>query len=176
MEVSFTTLNVSRDSKVLSVAASVENEASENFVITRVAVDTCATLNEALAGPSAKAIIDKTYSDTAIAFTEESDTLFKNKILFVWVIVSDGTTTQKKLGAVVNWYDLYKMAMCFIKQLPSDCKQPPMAFVDFILKQKGIDYALQTGNYTQAIRLWKTLFNKGYTQSSASSSGGGCGC
>lgn len=176
MEVSFTTLNVSKDSKVLSVAALVENEASENFVITRIAVDTCATFNEALGGPSAHPIIDKEFASTSASFVEESDTLFKNKILFVWVIVSNGETSYKKLGAIVNWYDIYRMAMCYVKQLPSSCKNPPMAFVDFILKQKGIDYALQTGNYTQAIRLWKTMFNKSYTHASSSSPNGGCGC
>ena len=176
MEVTFDELNISRDSKTLSVDATVTNASGENFIITRIAVDTCATFNEMLGHPSEKVVVSQNYSALNARLVYTDDYLFQNKILFVWVECTDSTheVVAYRLAAVLNWYKVYQTAMCFVKSIScKDCK-PPVKFVDFILKTKGIDYALQTGNYTQAIDIWKSLYTKMATKSG--SVGGGCGC
>lgn len=177
MEVTFNELNISRDSRTLSVDATVTNGQNENFIITRIAVDTCATFNEMLGHPSDNVIVSQTYSALNARLIKTDNYLFQNKILFVWVECTDSTAeiVAYRLAAVVNWYKVYETAMCYVKSLTCCCKQgeckPPVKFVDFILKVKGIDYALQTGNYTQAIQIWKSLYTK-----KASSPSANCGC
>lgn len=162
MEVTFNELNISRDSKTLSVDATVTSGTGEDFIITSIKVDTCATFNEMLGHPSSKVILSQDYSAQNARLVHTDDYMFQNKILFVWVECTD-TTNQVvayRLAAVVNWYKVYQTAMCFVKHIPCNKCAAPNAFVDFILKTKGIDYALQTGNYGQAVRLWKTLYTK----------------
>lgn len=174
MEITFDELNISRDSKTLSVDATVTNDTGENYIITNISVDTCATFNEMLGHPSSKAIVSQDFSAPSARMVVNDDYIFQNKILFVWVTVQDGFNIVYRLTAVLNWYKVYQTAMCFVKHVPCKNCKPPVGFVDFILKTKGIDYALQTGNYTQAIRLWKTLYTK--KSSSLSSEDCGCGC
>lgn len=180
MEVTFNELNISRDSKTLSVDATVTNGLDENFIITRIAVDTCATFNEMLGHPSDNVIVSQTYSALNARLVKTDPYLFQNKILFVWVECTDTTaqTVAYRLAAVVNWYQVYQTAMSFVKGITACCKdscKPPVKFVDFILKVKGIDYALQTGNYTQAIMIWKSLYTKNASSISANGSSP-CGC
>lgn len=172
MEISFDELNISRDSTTLSIDATVTNAAGENFVIKNISVDTCATFNEMLGHPSSKPVVTQDYSALNARLVKTDDYLFQNKILFVWVTVSNGIDTAYRLAAVVNWYKVYLTSMGYVKQIPCNRCKPPVKFVDFILKVKGIDYALQTGNYTQAVRIWKSL----YTKKASSISGGDCGC
>lgn len=176
MEVTFNELNISRDSKALSVDATVTNGQGENFIITSIKVDTCATFNEMLGHPSSKTIVSQDYSALNARLVKTDDYLFQNKILFVWIECTDSVSmvVAYRLAAVVNWYKVYQTAMCFVKKIP--CKQctEPNAFVDFILKIKGIDYALQTGNYGQAVRLWKSLYTK--SPSNIPSDNPDCGC
>ena len=174
MEVTFNELNISRDSKTLSVDATVTNGSGEEFIITRIAVDTCATFTEMLGHPSDKVVVSQDYSALNARLIKTDDYLFQNKILFVWVECTDteSQVVAYRLAAVVNWYKVYQTAMCFVKHIPCDDCTHPVKFIDFILKTKGIDYALQTGNYTQAVRLWKSL----YTKKSSSLSGEDCGC
>lgn len=176
MEVTFDELNISRDSKTLSVDATVTNGTGEDFIITRIAVDTCATFNEMLGHPSDKVVVNQEFSALNARLIYTDNYAFQNKILFVWVECTDNTSqiVAYRLAAVLNWYKVYQTAMGFVKGIScKDCK-PPVKFVDFILKTKGIDYALQTGNYTQAIDIWKSLYTK--KASNLSDAGGACGC
>ena len=183
MEVTFNELNISRDSTTLTLYATLVNGADEHFVISRVAVDTCATFNEMLGHPSDSAIINLTEeTDTGLGglsvsyeWTEQS--AFRNKILFVWIGCTDEAAQQTvyRLAAVVNWFDVYNKAMSFVKKLGCGDCTPPFDFVDFILKTKGIEYALQTGNAGQAVKLWKTMVTKPASSVSAGDCGCGCG-
>lgn len=175
MEVTFDELNISRDSKTLSVDATVTSSAGEDeFIITNISVDTCATFNEMLGHPSEKVIVSQDFSAPNARLIKTDDYMFQNKILFIWVTVSDGVTTAYRLAAVVNWYKVYQTSMCFVKHVTCNNCKPPVGFVDFILKVKGVEYAMQTGNYTQAIKIWKAMYSNTATQPSVKD--GGCGC
>ena len=172
MEVRFDELTISRDSTTINIEATVVNDTGEGFVITNVAIDSCATFNELLGHPSGNPLVSEDFASDHVTLEVRDDTKFKNKMLFVWITVSDGTDTEYRKKVLINWYEVYQKAMCYIKHLPCNNCKSPMGFVDFILKIKGIEYSLATENYTQAIRLWKSLNAK-----KASSMGDDdCGC
>lgn len=155
MEFDFTELAISKDGMTLTVSAELENGDGENFVIQSMSVDTSETFIPAKGEPSSKAYTQD-YGTTS-ARMEITNPEYKGKILFVWVCIADGAEVLYKMASVVNWYSVYCMAMGYVKTLNCNGCNPPMSFIDFILKTKGIDYALQTGNYQQAITLWNTL-------------------
>lgn len=171
MEVTFDELSISRNSKTISVKATVSNEVKEEFVITNISVDTCATFNEMLGHPSGKSIVSQDFSSEHAELEKTDDTIFKKKMLFVWITASDGTDTVYKMQVLINWFCVYQKAMCYVKGIPCNNCKPPVAFIDFILKVKGLEYSLATENYTQAIKIWKSLYTK-----KASVDEADCGC
>lgn len=175
MEVVFNELNITRDSKTLSIDVTVNNDTGEDYIISRVAVDTCATFNEMLGRPSSYPILDFENASQNFRKVYTDDHIFQNKILFVWIECTDDTEVVYRLAAVVNWYTVYCKAMCFVKKIDCHNCTPPLGFVDFILKVKGLEYALQTGNYTQAVRIWKAMYTKGEA-SNLKAGDCGCGC
>lgn len=171
MEIKFDELNISRDSTTIEVNARVVNDTGEGFVITNISIDSCATFNEMLGHPSGNPLVSEDFASEEVSLEVEDSTKFKNKMLFVWVTASDGFDTVYSMKPLINWYAVYQKAMCYIKHLPCKTCKPPMGFIDFILKIKGIEYSLETENYTQAIRLWKSLNTR-----KASDMEDDCGC
>lgn len=172
MEITFDELSISRDSKILSVEATVTNEGTEEFVITNISVDTCATFNEMVGHPSSKPIVSQDFSAPEAALEVTDNDIFKNKILFVWVTASDGYETYYEMKPLINWFCVYQKAMCYVKHIPCNNCKPPVGFIDFILKVKGLQYSLYTENYSQAIKIWKSLYAKKGTNLDSSD----CGC
>lgn len=156
MELDYNTLSLSRDGKTVYISVEITNGDGENATIDRISIDTSDTYVGVQEQPSSKAIsMDFGSTEATWEYTDDN---FVGKLLFVWVAINDGTgvITYYK-ASLVSWYQVYCMAMSYVKTLNCNGCNPPMDFIDFILKTKGIDYALHTGNYTQAIKLWNTL-------------------
>lgn len=171
MELDYTRLAVSTDGKTVYVTAEVTNDVGESAVIKSIAIDTSDTFVELIERPSSKAITRE--FDSTEASWECTDDSFAGKLIFVWVGVDEGEEDLTyHLASVVNWYSIYCMAMGYIKGMNCNGCNPPMDFIDFILKTKGIDYALQVGNYTQAIKLWNNLS----TREAINLTGSSCSC
>ena len=81
----------------------------------------------------------------------------------------DNITT---LGTVCNMYPFYQQAMNYIKEIANNCSAP-QNFADYILKLKGLELAVRTGNYPDAIKYYNKFFS-GKSKSSVKI--GGCGC
>jgi len=75
-------------------------------------------------------------------------------------------------GTVVDMEPFYNQAMQFIKELGDACELP-RNFIDYILKFKGLELSIQTGNYAQANELFANYFNR---DKKAFTNVGGCGC
>lgn len=80
--------------------------------------------------------------------------------------VDESTTT----ATVVDLYPIYLSGMQYIKELKNTCSVPS-GLTDFILRLKGLELAVKTGNYTTAIDYYKNFFSGVETVR-----GGGCGC
>lgn len=81
----------------------------------------------------------------------------------------DNITT---LGTVCNMYPFYQQAMNYIKEIANNCSAP-QNFTDYILKLKGLELAVRTGNYSDAIKYYNKFFSG---KSKSSIKIGGCGC
>ena len=55
-----------------------------------------------------------------------------------------------------NKYPIYKNIMCLTKELVSNCNIP-MSFIDYILKLKALEAALNVGNNIAVNKYWKQL-------------------
>lgn len=88
-----------------------------------------------------------------------------DKLFFVYVVTKGtpssntpcGLDNQNTLGVVFNKFTLYKTSMKFFKELESSCNISK-GFIDFILRMKGLELSIKTGNYLQTIRYWNKFF------------------
>ena len=78
----------------------------------------------------------------------------------------DNITT---LGVVTDMKPFYQKGMQYVKELSANCNIPNN-FIDYILRFNALKLSLKTGNYTNAINLFK---NKPIGTNIQS---GGCGC
>ena len=60
--------------------------------------------------------------------------------------------------------------MAYLKELDNSCVIPK-GFIDFILRVKALDMAIETCNYTEAIKYWEMLNRK-----SVKTVTNNCGC
>ena len=87
-------------------------------------------------------------------------------MFFVYAIAEGSVTPDtppefnknKIIGTVTNLYPIYKQTLCYLKELNNNC-EIPKGFIDMILKLKGIELCIRTGNYIQAIKFWKKFFS-----------------
>lgn len=70
-----------------------------------------------------------------------------------------GMDNRYTLGTVVNMYPIYRESINYLKQIDNDCNIPK-GLIDLILRVKGVELALKTGNYLEAINLWKLYIKK----------------
>ena len=69
-----------------------------------------------------------------------------------------------------NKYPIYKNIMCLTKELVGNCNIP-MSFIDYILKLKALEAALNVGNNIAVNKYWKQLI-KGISKMTPKQ----CGC
>ena len=68
-----------------------------------------------------------------------------------------GLDNESTIGIVFNKVDLYRICMGYFRELESTCNIPK-GFIDFILRMKGLELSIKTGNYIQAIKYWNKFF------------------
>lgn len=102
----------------------------------------------------------------------------KNELLFITPILLGNPSPEtpcgqdvNKVGVVYNRKFLAKKGLNYLTRLGDSCTLPK-DFIDFILRQKALDLAIETCNYLDAIKYWKML-NKTYTNETNTSK---CGC
>lgn len=75
-----------------------------------------------------------------------------------------------KIGVVYNKRTLIQKGLGYLKELSNSCTIPK-GFIDFILRVKALDMAIETCNYIEAIKYWKML-NRMPTRTTTNN----CGC
>lgn len=58
-----------------------------------------------------------------------------------------------KVGVIYNKKSVMQKGLNYLKELSTSCIIPK-GFIDFILKLKALDMAIETCNYTEAIKYW----------------------
>ena len=72
---------------------------------------------------------------------------------------------------IFNTNIIYQQSMKYIRSIESNCDIPKQ-FIDYILRIKALELALNTGNYLLAIKYWNKFFKNIFTQESINT----CNC
>lgn len=93
----------------------------------------------------------------------------QNTLFFVYVQVKGtpdpatpcGMDNVTEMGVVIDFAPIYRRTLSYLKCLEKTCGIPK-DFVDMTLKVRGLELAVQTGNYVEAVKYWNKFFkNKG---------------
>jgi hypothetical protein len=175
----------------LVVDVSVLNDAYyKDVYLNKIYIDTQDTYIDT--GPSSQAkefIIEDTVSSlsgksvgqkTVVKEFDSADIGTMDNMFFVYVYVKGypapntpcGGDNCYTLGVAVNMQPFYNQAMGYIKDLSDSCNISK-DFIDYILKLRGLELAVKTCNYIEAIEYFKKFFKNRKTSNKKS---GGCGC
>ena len=187
----FNELKITPDGAHLIIDISVKNEAYyKNVYLDSIVIDNQDTYVGT--GPSSNPVYQYTIPDVVSGLTARrsfrkhsrldltSIDLPLDGLLFVYVRTKGtpapdtpcGEDNVTTLGTVVNVYPFYQQAMNYIGELASNCSVP-QNFTDYILKLKGLELAVRTGNYPDAIKYFNKFFKN---KSDVVIRKGGCGC
>lgn len=153
------------DGKHLAVSARVTPlPYYENICIKKIIVDTHKTFSPF--GPSNNPLfeVESEGHPKEFSYVFDIDSIGDN-LFFVYFIAEGnpredtpcGMKNSIVLAVVLNPQILFNQGMAYIKEL-NGC-QPSKEFIDYILKDNAFKLALKTGNYTEAINLWKQIIN-----------------
>ena len=158
--VHFNELAITPDGKYLIIDVSVLSETYyKDIYIDSVVIDNQNTYLSS--GPSSEPV----YSKHLRLVLDRFDLQDLNNMFFVYVRTKGtpapetpcGLDNMTTMGTVVNMYPFYQQAMNYIGELADKCGVSPN-FTDFILKQKGLEVAIKTGNYPDAIKYYNKFF------------------
>lgn len=175
--VHFNELRITSDGRHLIIDVSVLSESYyKNVYIDSIVIDNQDTYVGS--GPSSNPVYQYSVPDVMSKLTKEYVSskhvrldltpidLPLNGLLFVYVRTKGapaadtpcGLDNMTTLGTVTNMYPFYQQAMNYIGELANNCSVP-QNFTDYILKMKGLELAVRTGNYTDAIKFYNKFFN-----------------
>lgn len=186
----FNELRVTEDGKNLIIDTVIKSEAYyKNIYLDSIAIDDESTYSGNSVLGSTNSIYNQTLEGNKKRYRwvlTPKDLGLKdfNHLMFVYIsikgsldtssmeLIPCGADEEVTMASVTNLYPFYQQAMQYIKTLGATCEYPK-DFVDWLLKLKGLELAIKTGNYQVAIDLFNTGF-KG--QHFSSLNRGGCNC
>ena len=189
--VQFNELRITSDGQHLIIDVSVLKDSYyENVYIDSIIIDNQDTYVGS--GPSSNPVYQYSVPDVMSKLTKEyvsskyvrldltPTDLSLNGLLFVYVRTKGtpaadtpcGLDNMTTLGTVTNMYPFYQQAINYIGELANNCSMP-QNFADYILKMKGLELAMRTGNYTDAIKFYNKFFNG---KNNTVIRKGGCSC
>jgi hypothetical protein len=191
--VHFNQLVISPDGKHLIIDVSVRGESYyDNVYLDSIIIDNQDTYVGT--GPSSDPVFEYTVPDITSNITGNSTpqkhirldltntaiTSLKG-LFFVYVRVKGtpavdtpcGMDNITTMSTVTNIYNFYQQSMSYIKELANNCTMPKN-FANYFLKLKGLELAIKTGNYAEAINLYKRFF-EGKENLVIGKEGCGCG-
>ena len=111
-------------------------------------------------------VLDKTKVKHARIEIRQEDLCrpFEDTMFFVWVkcegVAPEAPCALNKtytLGVCVNYFNIYRRFICLMRELLDDC-EIPKHFIDLWMRWKAVQMAIATGNYLEAVLLWKRFF------------------
>ena len=186
--IKFNVLGIYNDHLVIDVSV-LDESYYANVYLDSIVIDTQDTYSAA--GPSSNPVYEYTIPDSVSKLTKQStsnkhyrleldanDLGSLDNLFFVYVRTKGtpapdtpcGMDNNITLSAVLNMLPFYTQSMQYTKTLANNCASH-REYANYILKFKALEYAIKTGNYTQAIEYFNSFF-KGKTTVQT----GGCGC
>lgn len=184
--VQFNELKIAQNNKCFIIDVSIKPLTIYSDVyIDSIVIDTQDTYTEN--GPSNNPIykytVDKDTNSKEAKHTRlilsDKDIDLSNNLLFVYVIATGtpapstpcGMDNSISIMPIFNTNIIYQQSMKYIRSIESNCDIPKQ-FIDYILRIKALELALNAGNYLLAIKYWNKFFKNIFTQESINT----CNC
>lgn len=181
--IKFTELRVHKGHLLITAEVREIDEYYDDIYISQIKIDSQDTFISS--GPSSNLIYEsETFTDKkkvtldldATDFTGEID---MNKTMFFVYAIASGTPDPStpcgldetpSVGVTFSLCPIYNETMGYVKEVENTC-EIPKAFINMILQLKAIQYSINSGHFTQAIK----YYNKFYKNLSEGSTAS-CGC
>lgn len=180
--IKFTDLRVSNGHLIISAEVREIEDYYDNVYIDKIKIDSQDTFSST--GPSSSLIYEsasfpaETKSITLDLDASDFTDIDMDKTMFFVYAVATGTPSAdtpcgmdnvNSLGVTFSLCPIYNETMQYVKEVEASCVLP-MSFINMILQLKAIQYSINSGHYTQAIK----YYNKFYKNLSVSTKP--CGC
>jgi len=180
--IKFTDLRVSNGHLIISAEVREIEDYYDNVYIDKIKIDSQDTFSST--GPSSSLIYESDSFGEVKSITLDLDAtdfqdIDMNKTMFFVYAVASGTPAAdtpcgmdnvNSLGVTFSLCPIYNETMAYVKEIENECILPK-SFINMILQLKAIQYSINSGHYTQAIK----YYNKFYRTLSASTTNS-CGC
>lgn len=168
--IKFTELRVHKGHLLITAEVREMGDYYDNIYISQIKIDSQDTFISS--GPSSNLIYESevfsnkkkvTLDLDATDFTSEID---MNKTMFFVYAVADGTPAPDtpcgldetpSLGVTFSLCPIFNETMGYVKQVENTC-EIPKAFINMILQLKAIQYSINSGHFTQAIKYYKKFY------------------
>ena len=169
--IQFNTLSINPEGTELIIDVSVKSSMYyESIYIDKIVIDTQDTYTEN--NPSSNPVYTYTATSNKKSINlklKDTDILasLNKDLLFVYVVtkgnpaldVPCGEDNKITLGVICNLYPIYQQSVNYLKELTNNC-EIPKNFINYILRYKGLQLAIKTGHYTEAIKYWNWFFKE----------------
>ena len=181
--IKFTDLRVSNGHLIISAEVREIEDYYDNVYIDKIKIDSQDTFSST--GPSSSLIYEsasfpaETKSITLDLDASDFTDIDMDKTMFFVYAVATGTPSvdtpcgmdnTNSIGVTFSLCPIYNETMQYVKEVENTCNLP-MSFINMILQLKAIQYSINSGHYTQAIK----YYNKFYKNLGVSSTQP-CGC
>lgn len=182
--IKFTELRVHKGHLIIAAEVRQIKNYYDNVYISQIKIDTQDTFSSS--GPSSSLVYEsEVFADNPRAvyldlgpysFNTELD---MNKTMFFVYAVAGGTPSpdtpcgfddEVSVGVTFSLCPIYNEVMQYVKEVENHCELPKN-FINLILQYKAIEYSINSGHFTQAIK----YYNKFYKNFSAGVVDS-CGC
>ena len=180
--IKFTDLRVSNGHLIISAEVREIEDYYDNVYIDKIKIDSQDTFSST--GPSSSLIYEsasfpaETKSITLDLDASDFTDIDMDKTMFFVYAVATGTPSAdtpcgmdnvNSLGVTFSLCPIYNETMQYVKEVENTCILPK-SFINMILQLKAIQYSINSGHFTQAIK----YYNKFYKNLSVSTKT--CGC
>lgn len=181
--IKFTDLRVNKGHLIITAEVREINNYYDNVYISKIKIDSQDTFSSS--GPSSSLIYESetftsakkvTLDLAAVDFTGNID---MNKTMFFVYAEATGTPSAgtpcgfdeaTSVGVTFSLCPIYNETMQYVKEVENSCILPKN-FINMILQFKAIQYSINSGHFTQAIK----YYNKFYKNLSVGTTNS-CGC
>lgn len=180
--IKFTELRVQKERLTIVAEVREIDDYYDNIYIDKIIIDTQDTLTTS--GPSANPIYSVTVDGNkkkfsiSLSSTELGGVDIDHTMFFVYAVAKGipapdtpcGYDDTPSVGVTFSLCPIYNTTMGYIKQVENSC-EIPKDFINMIIQLKAIQYSVNSGHFTQAVK----YYNKFYKNLSVNTSHT-CGC
>ena len=167
--IKFTELRVQKERLTIVAEVREIEDYYDNIYIDKIIIDTQDTFTTS--GPSANPIYSVTVDGNQKTFSvslssTELDGVDINHTMFFVYAVAKGTPASdtpcgyddvNTVGVTFSMCPIYNASMGYIKEVENSC-EIPKDFINMIIQLKAIQYSINSGHFTQAIKYYNKFY------------------